>query len=93
MSRDGCALQYTYISHITEGGVADRDGRLKVGDRLITVTVCTLFTFVSISMPSVLGLCRMGIRKSIRPVMKLSDEVLLWLSVWSKVQIVYIWSS
>jgi len=24
---------------------------------------------------------------------KLSDEVLLWLSVWSKVQIVCIWSS
>ena len=24
---------------------------------------------------------------------KLSDEVLAWLSVWSKVQMIYIWSS
>jgi len=36
--------------------------------------------------PSVLQL---GVRKSIRP----SDEVLVWLSVWSEVQIVCIWSS
>jgi len=40
----------------------------------------------------VLWHCWLGIRKSIRPV-KLSDEVLVWLSVWSEVQIVCIWSS
>ena len=42
-------------------------------------------------MPSVLmpyiGLTLLGARKSIRPV-KLSDEVLTLLSVWSKLQIV-----
>jgi len=43
----------------------------------------------------VLRHCWLGVRKSTRPV-KLSDDVLgwlLWLSVWSEVQIVYIWSS
>jgi len=34
----------------------------------------------------------MGIKKSIWPAKKLSDEVSVWLSVWSDVQIVYIWS-
>ena len=34
--------------------------------------------------------CWLGIRKSCK---KLSDEVLVWLSVWSEVQIVCIWSS
>ena len=37
-------------------------------------------------------LCWMGGRKSIWPA-KLSDEVLTWLSVWSEVQTVCIWSS
>jgi len=36
---------------------------------------------------------RLGVRKSIRPVRKLSDEVLAWLSVWSEVQMICIWSS
>jgi len=39
--------------------------------------------------------CWLGIRKSIRPV-KMSDEVLSWLSLWSEVQMVQmvcIWSS
>jgi len=31
-------FQYTYISHIMEGGVADKDGKLNVGDRLILVS-------------------------------------------------------
>jgi len=44
------------------------------------------------AVPSVLWHCWLGVRKSIRPV-KLSDEVLVWLSVWSEVQIVCIWSS
>jgi len=36
--------------------------------------------------------CWLGVRKSIRPV-KMSDAVLVWLSVWSEVQIVCMWSS
>jgi len=38
-------------------------------------------------MPSVLGHCWLGVRKSIRPV-KTSDEVLAWLTVWSEVQMI-----
>ena len=34
-----------------------------------------------------------GHQKSIRPVNNLIDEVLVWLSVWSEVQIVCMWSS
>ena len=37
-------------------------------------------------MPSVLWRCWFGGRKGIRPVKKLSGEVLAWLSVWSEVQ-------
>jgi len=37
--------------------------------------------------------CWLGIRKSIQPVKILSDEVLLaWLSVWSKMQMIFTWS-
>lgn len=32
-------LQSIYISRVTEGGVADRDGKLAVGDRIISVSV------------------------------------------------------
>ena len=35
---------------------------------------------------SVLRHCWLGGRKGIRPVKKLSSEVLAWLSVWSEVQ-------
>jgi len=34
-----------------------------------------------------------GHQKSMRPVKKLSDELLAWLSVWSEVQMICIWSS
>ena len=44
-------------------------------------------------LPSVLWHCWLGVRKSIRLVKNLSDEVLVWLSVCSEVQIVCIWSS
>jgi len=37
--------------------------------------------------------CWLGGRKGIWPVKKLSDEVMAWLSVWSKVQMICIWSS
>jgi len=43
-------------------------------------------------MPSVLRRCWLGGRKGIRPVKKLSGEVLVWLSVWSEVQ-TCIWPS
>ena len=35
----------------------------------------------------------LGVRNSIQHVKKLSDGVLVWLSVWSEVQNVCIWSS
>jgi len=38
-------------------------------------------------------LCWLGDRKCIWPVKKLSGDVLVWLSVWSEVQMIYIWSS
>ena len=37
-------------------------------------------------LPSVLWRCWLGSRKGIRPVKKLSGEVLAWLSVWSELQ-------
>ena len=43
-------------------------------------------------LPSVLWRCWLGGRKGIRPVRKLSGEVVAWLSVWSEVQIC-IWPS
>jgi len=43
-------------------------------------------------MPSVLWRCWLGGRKGIWPVKKLSGVVLAWLSVWSEVQMICIWS-
>lgn len=31
-------LQAIYISRITEGGVADRNGKLQVGDKVVSVS-------------------------------------------------------
>jgi len=45
------------------------------------------------SLPSVLWRCLFGIRKGIRPVKYLCDEELLWLSIWSEVHMICIWSS
>ena len=39
-----------------------------------------------VKVPSVLWRCWLGGRRGIRPVKKLSSEVLAWLSVWSEVQ-------
>ena len=39
-----------------------------------------------LELPSLLWRCWLGSRKGIRPVKKMSSEVLAWLSVWSKVQ-------
>jgi len=44
-------------------------------------------------LPSVLWRCCLGVRKSIRPVKKLSDGVLAWLSVWNVIHMICIWSS
>ena len=45
-------------------------------------------------LPSVLWHCWLGIRKSIQPVkIEWWGQLLAWLSVWSEVQIVCIWSS
>ena len=55
-------------------------------DWFIFITLTFLFAF------TVFWHCWLGAGKSIRPI-KLIDEVLMWLSVWSMVQIVCIWSS
>ena len=47
----------------------------------------------SVHMPSVIWHCWLGVRKSIWSVKNWSGGVLVWLSVWCKVQIVCIWSS
>ena len=47
----------------------------------------------TLCVPSLLWHCWLGVRKSIWPIKKLNDEVLVWLSLWSEVQIVCIWSS
>ena len=53
--------------------------------------VCSLFSWCYLS--SVRWLCSwLGVRKTIRPV-KMSDEVLEWLSIRSEMQIICIWSS
>ena len=44
-------------------------------------------------LPSVLWHYLLGVRKSIRPIKKLTYEALAWLSVWSKVQMICIRSS
>jgi len=56
------------------------------------VTIHTVVHSV-LRLPSVLWHCWLGIRKSIRSVKKLSDEVLAWLSVWSKMPMIFIWFS
>jgi len=43
--------------------------------------------------PSMLWRCWLGVRKRMRPVKNLSDEVLAWLSVWSELQTICMWSS
>ena len=50
---------------------------------------CIILCFV----PSLLWRCWLGSWKSIGPVKTLSDEVLAWLSVWSEVQMTYLWFS
>ena len=37
--------------------------------------------------------CWLGVRKSIWPIKKLSDGLLAWLSIWSVVQMICMWSS
>ena len=37
--------------------------------------------------------CWFGVRKNIQPVKELSDEVLVWLSVWHEVQMICKWYS
>jgi len=44
-------------------------------------------------LPSVLSRCWLCVRKSSQSVKKLSDEVLAWLSIWSEVQMICVWSS
>jgi len=52
-----------------------------------------ILNFSIIPWPSVLWGCWLGGRKGIRLVKRLSDGVLVWLSVWSKLQMICIRSS
>ena len=52
-----------------------------------------LMAVPSVLLSSVLRRCWLGVRKSIWPLKKLSVDVLAWLSVWSEVQMICIWSS
>lgn len=38
------SLQAIYISRITEGGAAAKDGKLRVGDRVISVSMAVFLT-------------------------------------------------
>ena len=58
----------------------------------VCVCVCVCACVWTKWLPSVLWLCWLGGRKGIRPVKKLSGEVLAWLSVCSEVQ-TCIWPS
>jgi len=74
-----------FVGHITEFLCA-----------LLAIIVCfiTLGTYFQLNIvPSGLLYCWLGVMKSIQPVKKFSDEVLVLLSVWIEVQIVCIWSS
>jgi len=53
----------------------------------------TQLVLFQLILPSVLWRCWLGSRKGIQPVKKLSGKVLAWLSVWSEVQMICIWSS
>jgi len=55
----------------------------------ITLTTCYYYCYSLQCFDTVW----LGVRKSIRPAKKLTDEVLEWLSVWSKVQMICIWST
>lgn len=41
------SVQGIYVSRITEGGVADKDGKLQIGDRIISVRIVSFsFSFL-----------------------------------------------
>jgi len=62
-------------------------------DVCLSLSYLFLFLIYCHFLPSVLWRCWLGDRKGIRPVKKLSGEVLAWLSVWSEVQVICMWSS
>ena len=41
------ALQGVFISKIAEGGTAERDGRLQVGDKVLSVSIAVATQFIS----------------------------------------------
>jgi len=70
-------------------GISETDADCGV----ITFAVCCDNQVVNSPFTSVLWHFWLGVRKSIRPVNNFSGEVLAWFSVWSKVQMICIWSS
>ena len=69
-----------------------RDASLGVKFGMVDTSMQNFTPLVQQWMPSVLWHCWLGDRKGIRPVKKQSGGVLVWLSVWSKVQ-TCIWPS
>jgi len=69
----------------------------------LTIIILTIITIIDVAIFfSIQYICEpiyfyfliwLGVRQSIRPAKKLSDVVLAWLSVWSEVQMISIWSS
>ena len=54
----------------------------------MSICICAVYAGTVFSTLTLL----VWVRKGIRPVKKLSDKVLAWLSIWSKVQMICIWS-
>jgi len=59
-----------------------------------TVSLVSIVYLYNIAQPIIAfsALMLLGGRKAIQPVKKMSGEVLAWLSVWSKMQMICIWS-
>jgi len=95
---DWCLLFDIIISW---GSVATHDIRpaesfsydyLKItAEYLSDFSVCLFWNSLCTVHPSALKHCWLSFRKSIWPVKNLSDMVLSWLYVWSKVQMICIW--
>ena len=101
------ALQLVFTAHVVQLLLAACVNLKSEGNNLFIIrfftprTISTAIFQVSLGswfpfeflFPVVLWRCWLGGRKSIRTAKKLSGEVLSWLSVWSGVQIICIWSS
>jgi len=82
------SVYHTSVLH-RNGWTSRSDFRQRGYRRLIPH--CVIREFGISKLPSVLCHCWWGVRKRCG-LLKLSDEVLVWLSAWSEVQTICIWS-